>query len=348
MALTKRLTKGSPLTAAEHDANLDHFTDLAATKAASVHTHLLASVSDMSALGRTIAARTLAADMRSDLGLGTMSVEAAEDYVDQTAFAYQIDAITAALAGKASTSHTQAAATIDDSTTIGRGILTAANAAAVRALIEETAAEVATRLVADLTDEQKRTLSVGILAATFADGANLTAGRVIVTGSTAGQAETIAVVLDTPPTALEGLAGTGVEAPIFPKTIGDITIPQEVFIDSSGVLELDLSAGKLVFFCDLDAATGAPDVQITGIPDSVVGNGATAILMLRNTDGASLSPTFANHTNIGYGGAYATEEDNLPDWGLNAAAGASLQMMFYFEAADHAILGGALSAGAAA
>ena len=47
----------------------------------------------------------------------------------------RLDALDTTVAGKAATSHTQAASTISDSTTVGRAVLTAADAAAARAAI---------------------------------------------------------------------------------------------------------------------------------------------------------------------------------------------------------------------
>jgi hypothetical protein len=105
-------------------------------KAATAHTHTASQISDATATGRSVlsaadagAARAIigagTASTKSDVGLGNVANTAPADLPVSTAAQAALDA-------KAALSHTHTSTAISDSTSVGRSILTATDAAAVR------------------------------------------------------------------------------------------------------------------------------------------------------------------------------------------------------------------------
>jgi hypothetical protein len=116
-------------------------------KAATSHTHPAAQISDSTAAGRALLTATDAAAQRTALSINNVdntsdankpvstAQQTALNGKANTSHAHAIADVTGlqtALDGKAATSHTQAASTISDSTTAGRALLTAPDAAAQR------------------------------------------------------------------------------------------------------------------------------------------------------------------------------------------------------------------------
>ena len=100
-------------------------------KAPTSHTHTASQISDASTSGRTVLLAADAAAVRTAIGAGTGTSNLVIGTTSGTAADAAV--LATSLSGKANTSHTHTAANISDSSTIGRTILTAADAAAVRA-----------------------------------------------------------------------------------------------------------------------------------------------------------------------------------------------------------------------
>lgn len=105
-------------------------------KAAAAHTHTAAQINDATATGRSVLSATDAgaaravigagtASTKSDVGLGNVANTAPADLPVSTAAQSALD-------GKAASIHTHTGAQISDATTVGRSVLTAADAASAR------------------------------------------------------------------------------------------------------------------------------------------------------------------------------------------------------------------------
>lgn len=137
-------------------ANTTDVTAALANKANTIHTHTASQISDSSLTGRSLLVATDASTARAAIGAGTSSLAIgttsttakAGDYaptkadiglsnVDNTSDANKpvSSATQTALNAKANTTHTHTASQISDSTTIGRAVLVATDAAAVRTAI---------------------------------------------------------------------------------------------------------------------------------------------------------------------------------------------------------------------
>jgi collagen type VII alpha len=115
----------------------DPITPAAIGAAASSHTHPASAISDSTATGRSVLTAADATAGRTALGAAsstdTRFTDARTPTAHKTTHATGgTDALTPADIGAAAAAHTQAASTISDSTTVGRAVLTAVDAAAGR------------------------------------------------------------------------------------------------------------------------------------------------------------------------------------------------------------------------
>lgn len=102
-----------------------------AGKANTTHTHLVADITDASTVGKAVLAAADAPAARSAIGAGTSSL-----VIGTTSGTAADAALTnSAIAGKAATTHTHTVSQLSDATTIGKSVLVAADAAAVRTAI---------------------------------------------------------------------------------------------------------------------------------------------------------------------------------------------------------------------
>lgn len=100
--------------------------------AAASHTHAAAQISDSTAVGRSVVTAVDAAAARTAIGAGTSNLAIGGTAVTAAAGDHTH---TPASIGAAAASHTHTAAQISDSTTVGRGVVTAADAPAARTAI---------------------------------------------------------------------------------------------------------------------------------------------------------------------------------------------------------------------
>lgn len=151
-----------------------------AGKAASSHTHTVSQIADSTTVGQALVKAADAAAARAAIGAGTSSL------VIGTTTGTAADAATTitSLAGKAATSHTHVAADISNSTTIGRALIVAADAAAGRTAIGAGTSNLAlgtTSSTAKAGDYQPT-------AANISDASTL--GRALLTAASAAAART--------------------------------------------------------------------------------------------------------------------------------------------------------------
>jgi len=142
---TSNLTIGTTGTtaAAGNDSRLsDARTPLA-------HTHTAANISDSTTVGRSVLTATDAAAARTAIGAGTGSSNLVLGTTAGTAAAGNDARLSDA---RTPTAHTHTAANISDSTTVGRSVLTAADATAARTAISAASNALATDTAAGLTE----------------------------------------------------------------------------------------------------------------------------------------------------------------------------------------------------
>jgi hypothetical protein len=124
LATTAEATTGTDTVRAVTPAGVKAVAD---TKAATSHTHTATNISDSTATGRSVLTAVDAAAARTAIGAGTSSL--AIGTTGTTAAAGNDSRLSDA---RTPTAHTHTASQVSDSTTVGRAVLTAADAAAAR------------------------------------------------------------------------------------------------------------------------------------------------------------------------------------------------------------------------